>query len=118
MAAARGRLAEARDVLVQGHLAGAASAAYYAMLYAARAALSERDLHAKTHAGVWSSFTRTFVATGDFDTDLARRAKRAQRLRELGDYEAQPPSRDDAEELVATAGEFVEAVERMLAGGR
>ena len=36
MAAARGRLAEGRDVLAQGHLAGAASAAYYAMLYAAR----------------------------------------------------------------------------------
>jgi uncharacterized protein (UPF0332 family) len=115
MTAARARLANARDDLAQEHLAGAVSAAYYAMLHAARAALSERDLHAKTHAGVWSSFTKTFVATGDFDRDLARRARRAQRLRELGDYEAEPPARDDAEELVATAGEFVEAVERMLA---
>ena len=115
MATARARLAEARDVLAQGHLAGAASAAYYAMLYAARAALSERDLYAKTHAGVWSSFSETFVATGDFGEDLARRARRAKRVRELGDYEAKPPPRDRAEQLVATANEFVEAVERMLA---
>lgn len=115
MAAARARLAEARAVHAQEHPAGAASAAYYAMLYAARAALSERDLHAKTHAGVWSSFSQTFVVTGDFGAELARRTRRAKRLRELGDYEAQPPTREDAERLVATAGEFVEAVERMLA---
>jgi uncharacterized protein (UPF0332 family) len=115
MAAARARLAEARDDLAQAHLPGAVSAAYYAMLYAARAALSERDLYAKTHSGVWLSFSKTFVVTGDFGKELASRATAAQKLRELGDYEARPPSREDAEQLVATAGEFVEAVERMLA---
>ena len=115
MTAARARLTEARDVLAQGHLSSAASAAYYATLYAARAALSERDLSARTHSGVWSSFGQEFVSTGAIESDLARRVRRAQRLRELGDYEAQPPTHHDAEELVATAGEFVEAVERMLA---
>ena len=79
----------------KGICASAASAAYYATLYAARAALSERD--------------------PEISKGLARRVRRAQRLRELGDYEAQTPSRDDAEELVATAGEFVEAVGSMLA---
>ena len=40
MAAARERLAGARDALVAGHPGLFVSAAYYAMLYAARAALS------------------------------------------------------------------------------
>jgi uncharacterized protein (UPF0332 family) len=43
---ARDRVALAREVLISGHLEGAVSAAYYAMLYAARAALSENDEHA------------------------------------------------------------------------
>ena len=32
------------------------SEAYYAMLYAARAALSEEDDYPKTHRGVWGQF--------------------------------------------------------------
>ena len=37
---ARDRAATAREILASGHLEAAVSAAYYAMLYAARAALS------------------------------------------------------------------------------
>lgn len=114
MAAARDRLANACVDLDAGHLAGAASAAYYAMLNAARAALSERDLHAKTHSGTWTLFSREFVAAGDFDRALAAAATPAQRLRELGDYEARPPSSQEAEQLVRTAERFVSAVAAML----
>ncbi len=39
---ARDRAALAREALASGHLEGAVSAAYYAMLYGARAALSDR----------------------------------------------------------------------------
>lgn len=46
--AARRRLAAA-SVVVEEDPSAALSAAYYAMLYAARAALSERDVTAKTH---------------------------------------------------------------------
>jgi uncharacterized protein (UPF0332 family) len=53
---ARDRAALAREALASGHLAGAVSAAYYAMLYAARAALSESDEHARTHRGAWHLF--------------------------------------------------------------
>ena len=115
IAAARERLANASDDLEQGHLAGAASAAYYAMLYAARAALSERDQYAKTHSGVWALFGQEFVAAGQFERDLAAKARAAQEVRELGDYEATPPSRAEAEELIATAARFIAAVEQMLA---
>ncbi|MBW8060794.1 MAG: HEPN domain-containing protein, partial [Solirubrobacterales bacterium] len=42
---------QAQHDLGEGFLAGAVSIAYYAMLYAARAALSEDDEHARTHGG-------------------------------------------------------------------
>jgi hypothetical protein len=45
---ARDRLAMAREVLASGHREGAVSAAYYSMLYAARAALSEDEDSART----------------------------------------------------------------------
>jgi uncharacterized protein (UPF0332 family) len=72
--AAERRFAAARRVI--GHDAATAiSLAYYAMFYAARAALSERDAYAKTHAGAWSEFQRVFVASGLFDGDLLADAR-------------------------------------------
>jgi uncharacterized protein (UPF0332 family) len=59
MSCSRGRgtaSAAARALVDAGHAATAVSTAYYAMLYAARAALSERDVNARTHAGTWQCF--------------------------------------------------------------
>ncbi len=61
--AAQRRLALARDA-PRIDAAGAVSLAYYAMFYGARAALSERDAYAKTHAGTWNEFQRVFVTPG------------------------------------------------------
>jgi uncharacterized protein (UPF0332 family) len=85
------------------------------MLYAARAALSERDEHARTHRGTWNLFRTTYVTTDAFDAKLFTLAQHAQAAREGGDYEAVKPSRDEAERYVAGAGEFLVAIERMLA---
>lgn len=114
MGAARERLAAARDALSAGHPSFAASGAYYAMLYLARAALSERDLNAKTHSGVWSLFNEELVERGEFDSELARQASRAQRIRELGDYEAKPASAEQARDLIDVATSFLAEVERLL----
>jgi len=114
MAEARERLAGARDALSSGHAGIAASAGYYAMLYAARAALSERDLYSKTHSGAWSLFSEQFVKEGGFDPSLASEAAKAQEIRELGDYAAKPPSADQAGEIVETAAHFIAEVERVL----
>lgn len=111
---ARDRVAAAREALGAGHLEVAVSAAYYAMLYAARAALSEDDEHARTHSGTWHLFRERYVTTGAFDEDLHSLAHRAQQAREGGDYEAITPEPEKAQEIVAGAGEFVAAVERML----
>jgi uncharacterized protein (UPF0332 family) len=92
----------------------AVSTAYYAMFYAARAALSEHDLNARTHAGTWHLFDETFVANEAFDRDLARRARAAQARREASDYAAERFELGEARELVRVAQRFVDAVARVL----
>jgi uncharacterized protein (UPF0332 family) len=113
---ARDRAAAATELLDSDHLEAAVSAAYYSMLYAARAALSERDEHARTHRGTWNLFRTTYVVTDAFDAPLFTLAQHAQAAREGGDYEAVKPRREEAERYVAGAGDFIAAVERMLGG--
>jgi uncharacterized protein (UPF0332 family) len=111
---ARIRLSEARAASQSGLDSSAVNAAYYAMLYAARAALSEEDVHAKTHRGTWALFRETFVARDRFDSRLLARASEAQRIREAADYDAKLPAHEDTETIVELAEQFVHAVEVML----
>jgi uncharacterized protein (UPF0332 family) len=114
MAAAREALRGAQLALPEAP-ARAASSAYYAMLYAARAALSEEDRHARTHRGTWHLFREQFVVGGRFDEALHEAAQDAQELREEGDYAAKSPKPADAAETVEHAERFVDAVAVMLA---
>lgn len=114
MASAIARLGTARSA-VEGDPAGAVSAAYYACLYAARAALSERDRHARTHRGTWHLFYEAFVVSGPFDAGLYGAASAMQPIREAADYDAAALEEEEAEALVGTAARFVEAVRAMLA---
>ena len=66
--AARRRLAAAQAAAAEDP-STALSAAYYAMLYGARAALSERGISAKTYRGTWHEFRVAFVASGEIDMD-------------------------------------------------
>lgn len=52
-------LASARALVSAGHAATGVSTACHAMLNAARAALSERDRDASSHAGTWALFRRS-----------------------------------------------------------
>lgn len=113
MAAAREALRGAQLALPEAP-ARAASSAYYAMLYAARAALSEEDRHARTHRGTWHLFREEFVLPGRFDEALLEAAQEAQELREEGDYAAKPPSSEDAAEAVDHAERFVATVAALL----
>lgn len=114
---ARARLTGARHALSAGDFDLAVSAAYYAMLYAARGALSENDEHARRHGGTWGLFHRRFVAGGAFDQHLHALAQQAQEAREGADYEAKTPPAAEAERYVEGAAEFLAAVERMLDSG-
>jgi uncharacterized protein (UPF0332 family) len=113
LARARDGVASARTLVEAGHAATAVSTAYYAMLYAARAALSERDLDARSHSGTWGLFREEFVVTGEFSEELAQAAQRAQARREASDYAAESFEMAEAAALVATAERFIAAVERL-----
>ena len=108
------RLASAKAVLAEGFPATAAGAAYYAMLYAARAALSEEDLNARTHRGTWALFRERVVLSGRVPEDQLQRAHEAQRIREAADYEGRDPTESEAAERVEAAEAFVLAVKRAL----
>jgi uncharacterized protein (UPF0332 family) len=112
---ARDRAGLAKEALASGHLEGAVSAAYYAMLYAARAALSEHEEYARRHGGTWGLFHKRFVATGAFDQDLHSLAQQAQEAREGGDYEAITPDPEAAKRYVEGAAEFIAEIEAMTA---
>ena len=112
--AAKRRLGAARSALDEDP-ATALSAAYYAMLYAARAALSERDTYAKTHSGTWQEFRQAFVETGQFDADLVTAAQAAQPKRERADYEAWLTPVEEARDAIELAAMFVAAVQDLLA---
>lgn len=114
MEQARQRLADAQAIRDAAHPALVLSAAYYAMLYAARAALSERGEYAKTHSGTWTLFSKTFVANGEFDQGLSAMARQAKEAREQGDYEAVSPTPEEAAAFVRGAADFITAIERML----
>ena len=114
MRAAHEQLEAARTTLASGLGAPAVSDAYYAMLYAARAALSEEDHNARTHRGTWSLFRQLFVEGGSFDASLAGEAERARELREAADYDAASVAHDEAAATVEQAERFVEAVRRVL----
>ena len=113
---ARDRVVMAREVLAAGHREGAVSAAYYAMLYAARATLSEDDENARSHRGTWNLFRIKYVTVDAFDAALFTLAQHAQVAREGGDYAAVTPSAEEAKRYVEGAAEFLAAVERMISG--
>jgi len=111
---ARERLADAQKILTVAHPAVVVSTAYYAMLNAANAALSERGEHAKTHSGTWTLFSKIFVAPGDFDQELSALARQAKEVREKGDYDAAPPDAKEATTYVEGATDFLAAIEALL----
>jgi uncharacterized protein (UPF0332 family)/predicted nucleotidyltransferase len=114
MAQARESLAAAR-VLLDSDVPGlSVSLAYYAGFYAARAALSEEDIYARTHGGTWDQFWVTFVDSGRFDPTLFQPAREAERARIDSDYNAVSFDRETAEAIAASAERFLVAVEQMF----
>jgi uncharacterized protein (UPF0332 family) len=109
LAKARSRLAAARDSLAAGHPDETVSLAYYAMLYAARAALSEEDRYAKTHSEIWSQFAEVFVRPGRLEVTVYRAARELEEDRLRGDYEAASFDEERAAVAVEAAARFIDA---------
>ena len=116
MSAAKDALEAARLLMDRGFHPDAVSRAYYAMLYAARAALASRGIPAKTHGGTLQRFGETFVRTGIITADLAKGFAKALEIRERADYSvAVRPGPEEAEAVLRDADRFLAAIRHLLA---
>ena len=93
----------------------AAGRAYYAMFYAAEAALTEKNLQFRKHSGVHAAFGEHLAKPGLLDPKFHRWLLNAFDKRILGDYSYEMDvTREDAEEMLSPAREFVAAARNHL----
>jgi uncharacterized protein (UPF0332 family) len=112
---ARDKLILARKLTVDGYYNDAVSKAYYAMFYASRALLLAVGEDPHKHTGVVSLFGAHFVKTGKTDGKFGRTLAVAKRLREESDYdERKHATKEEAEQAIADADEFIREVQRLL----
>ena len=105
----------AHKLVAVGYNDDALSRAYYAMFYAAKAALLTIDLSPGSHSGVVSQFSRNFVKTGQVERNYGRILARTMQARETSDYN--PIKRAlsaQAEQAIIDAEKFVERVRELL----
>lgn len=93
------------------------SDAYYAMFYAARAALASIKDEARRHSSVLSRFSDQFVKTGHLDRRYSTLLAQRMRSREEADYVIRAKvTREKARAALADADEFVRAVKDFVQG--
>lgn len=92
------------------------SRSYYAMFYAAKAAVASEGIRSTKHSSVISAFGRPFAKTGRLDARLHRALMAAHRQRQSADYLlGVANSEEDASRLLVDAEDFVGAVRALLA---
>lgn len=110
------RSLNAADILFKrGDFDFAVSRAYYAMFYAAEAALLQRGQTYSKHAGVISGFYHQFIVTGELPQELHEALHRAFDERQEGDYgflEQFPKA--DADKLLKDAKNFIQEIKNLL----
>lgn len=114
MESAQERLKSAELLLKSGQFRDSLSRSYYAFLDAADALLLTKKLRPKSHAGSITLFSAHFIKKGVIDKKYGRWFGRIERARWEADYEREKTfTREDAEEVLKEAKEFVKAVEKL-----
>jgi len=91
------------------------SRAYYAVLHAAKAALSIEDVEPQSHHAVRRMFGLHLVKTGKIEREFARILTAEQEDREIGDYDIHIEiEQDTALKRVRDAEKFVERIDKYL----
>lgn len=109
-------LVVAQSLLQEGYPADAASKSYYAMFYAAQAALRAQGIEVVKHSAVESFFGRQLVKTGQVDSEYHRLLIRARKLRETADYSVEEEvSEAVARQTLEDAKAFVNVIRTLLA---
>ena len=114
MQRARRSLRSARNLLDDGDHDFAMSRAYYAMFYAATAALLSLEVKRSKHSGVIAAFGQRLVKTGKFTAEHQRVLQDAFTDRSAGDYAGVFPAREEVERRLAEADNFVQSVADFL----
>jgi uncharacterized protein (UPF0332 family) len=108
-------IAAARTLLATGDADFAAGRAYYAMFYTAEALLAEKGRRYRKHGGVHAAYGEDFAKSGTLDPKFHRWLLDAFDKRLLADYTAESViTAADADEMIAQAGEFLEAARQVL----
>lgn len=91
------------------------SKSYYAVFYAAGAALENIGIQTKRHATTIQKFNECFVKNGKVDKEHYLTLSNAFRTRNLADYELMwEAGEEEAEEQLRRAEEFIQAIEQIL----
>lgn len=108
-------LRTAERTMSDGDYDSYASRCYYATFALAQAVLLTRNLRAASHKGVISLFGEHFVKTGILEGHMGRAINYACDTRIVGDYGvSRSVAREEAEDLLNTARDFVEKVKSYL----
>jgi uncharacterized protein (UPF0332 family) len=108
-------LRTAEQTLNAGDFDSCVSRCYYAMFFMAEAALLTKEMSAASPRGVISLFGEHFVKAGVLDKYLGRVLNDAYDKRLIGDYAiGLAIAKDEAEELLEAARDFVGKVEDYL----
>jgi len=92
------------------------SRAYYAMFYAAKAALLSKGVVLRRHSASVAKFRELFVVTGRVDSEYLHYLGQAQSARERSDYAPfAPVTRAGAKEILKAAEAFIAKVKEILA---
>jgi uncharacterized protein (UPF0332 family) len=111
------KLVVARDLVNLGHYRDTVAKAYYAMFYAAKAALLTVGVgEVRRHTGVVSFFGEHFVKTGKVDRRYSIILARALNDRIAADYEAEFDATEDlARRSIADAEAFLAKAQEVVA---
>lgn len=89
---------------------------YYAIFHAMRAVTILEGYDSSKHSGIIAFFNQTYIKTGVFDKRISKVIAGASKLREKSDYvDFYIASRQESEEQLAKAREFLEVIKEYLA---
>ncbi len=108
-------LLSAKLLLDEGDYESSVSRVYYAMFFAAQAALLSKGLSYSSHKMVISSFGENFVKTDLLPKEMGRELNRAFDKRQISDYNFTfVIDKSEAEDMLVQGKEFVSNVKKYL----
>lgn len=108
-------LAAAKEMLSGGMYKPSLNRSYYSIFHAMRAITALEGFDSSKHSGVIAYFNQNFIKTGIFAKETSKIIKSASIMKEQSDYlDFFIASKQDAEEQIERAKQFIEAVEKYL----